>query len=69
MKVVFTGCDERQKRFGNYTGDTDKLEVGRVYEVTEIEVHSWHTKYYLVGFEGSFNSVCFDEFADERGKE
>jgi len=66
MKVVFTGCTEHQKRFGNNTGDTDKLEVGKVYEVKEIEVHSWHTKYYLEGLEGSFNSVCFNQFTDER---
>ena len=59
MKVVFTGCSEEQKRFGNHTGDPNELEVGKVYEVRKEEEHSWHTKYYLKGFEGSFNSICF----------
>jgi L-ascorbate metabolism protein UlaG (beta-lactamase superfamily) len=66
MKVVFTGCSDHQRRWGNNAGDTDKLEVGKVYEVQEVEVRSWHTKYYLEGFKGSFNSVCFDKFTDER---
>jgi len=26
-----------------------------------VEVHSWHTKVFLKGFKGSFNSVCFKE--------
>jgi hypothetical protein len=66
MKVVFIGCSEEQKRFGNHTGDPNELEVGKVYEVRKEEEHTWHTKYYLEGFEGSFNSVCFDKLTDER---
>ena len=57
-KVTFEGCDARQKFFGNHTGSTDKLVVGEQYEVSFVEVHSWHTK---VLFKDSFNSVCFKE--------
>jgi len=64
MKVIFTGCSIEQKRFGNHTGDINELEVGKVYEVRKEEEHTWHTKYYLKGFEGSFNSVCFADWHD-----
>jgi len=36
------------------------LEVGKEYEVDNIEVHSWHTKVYLKGFSKPFNSVHFE---------
>lgn len=64
MKVTFNGCDEQQKRFGNNTGNVEQLEVGKSYDVENVEVHSWHTKYYLCGIDGSFNSVCFDKEED-----
>lgn len=37
------------------------LTVGQVYEVDGEEVHSWHTKIWLVGFLQPFNSVHFEE--------
>lgn len=58
--VIFRGCTEEQKRWGNNTGDVSSLIVGCRYVVEREEVHSWHTKIFLVGREGSFNSVCFD---------
>lgn len=60
-KVIFIGCDEDQKRWGNHDGDISILEIGKSYDVERIEVHSWHTKVYLIGIEGSYNSVCFEE--------
>lgn len=59
-RYKFKGCSEIQKSWGNYTGDITELVVGREYKVINIEVHSWHTKIYLEGLEGSFNSVCFE---------
>lgn len=59
--VIFIGCSEDQRRLGNHTGDASKLVVGNNYQIEKEEVHSQHTKVYLVGFEGSFNSVCFEE--------
>lgn len=60
MDVVFTGCTKEQCRFGGHTGDPNKLVIGKTYNVVAQEVHSWTTKYYLEGYEGSFNSVCFE---------
>lgn len=60
-KVVFTGCDEDQQRFGRYTGDTSQLVIGKEYTLDYVIVHDWYTEYFLEGFEGSFNSVCFEE--------
>ena len=38
------------------------LEVGKVYTVDRIEVHSWHTKVWLKEVPGKvFNSVHFEE--------
>lgn len=38
------------------------LEIGTVYELSrDPEVRSWHTRYYLKGYKGFFNSACFDQ--------
>ena len=38
------------------------LEVGKIYTVEDVEVHSRHTLVYLKEFPGvSFNSVVFEE--------
>lgn len=59
--VKFTGCDELQHRWGSHTGNFKDLTIGEIYTVKCVEVHSWHTKVFLEGSEGSFNSVCFEE--------
>lgn len=59
--VIFTGCSEDQHRWGNQTGNLEELILGSGYVVEQIKIHSHHTKVYLVGISGSFNSVCFDE--------
>ncbi len=41
------------------------LEVGKVYEVEDIEVHTCHTKIYLKGFPKPFNSVHFENIESE----
>ena len=61
MKVKFIGCSDDQHNWGGHTGNYKELIVGNVYTIDKIEVHSWHTKYWLSGIEGSFNSVCFNE--------
>ena len=58
--IVFTGCDDMQHGFGSHTGNYKLLQIDSSYVIEHIEVHSWHTKLYLVGYEGSFNSVCFE---------
>ena len=38
------------------------LTVGQIYNVTDVEVHSWHTLISLKEFPGyQFNSVQFEE--------
>lgn len=57
--VVFTGCSPEQQRFGEYS-DHSILKISCEYQVTEVEVHSYHTRVKLSGIDGWFNSVCFD---------
>jgi len=45
---------------GSHTGDVSELVVGEKYIVEKEEIHSWHTKVFLKGIDGSFNSTCFD---------
>lgn len=68
MKAIFVGCSEEQLRFGCNTGDPSCLIPGAIYEVVAQEVHSCHTKYYLDGYEGSFNSVCFELMEEANGR-
>lgn len=51
---------ESQTQWGNQTPTEGNLEIGKRYEVAEIEVHSSHTKVHLKDFPGkTFNSVVF----------
>lgn len=59
-KVKFTGASESQKNWGSYTGNYDDLIEGNEYLIDHTEVHSSHTKVYIEGIEGNFNSVCFE---------
>jgi len=59
--VKFIGCSESQHNFGNHTGNYNNLVIGKEYVVEKTEVHSWHTKVYLKGIVGNFNSVCFEK--------
>ena len=54
-----------QIRWGSNDNPNTVLTVGNVYEVSSWEVHSWHTKVRLVGFEHlRFNSVNFTEVCE-----
>lgn len=35
------------------------LELDAVYDIRDIDIHSYHTRIYLVGFDGWFNSANF----------
>lgn len=51
---------EAQTNWGANDPTEGCLEVGKAYEVSEIEVHSFHTKIHLKDFPGKkFNSVVF----------
>ena len=60
-KVRYIGTSSDQVRWGSNTDPRSLLTVGVIYEVEEEEIHSWHTKLYLKGIEGKFNSVSFEE--------
>lgn len=55
--VEYLGCTPEQVRWGN--NDWPPCILGRIYEVTHVDVHSQHTKIQLKGMVGKFNSVCF----------
>ena len=49
-----------------YSCDYELLEIGKLYTVTNVDVHSWHTMITLKEFPGKeFNSVLFAESEDE----
>jgi hypothetical protein len=65
-RVRYTGdASDDQVRWGGNDDPRGVLEPGAEYVVEEEEVHTWHTKYHLVGVPGlRFNSV---HFADVEG--
>lgn len=57
--VVFLGCSRHQIQWGNNDDPNPLLTEGEVYIISDVEVHSQHTKIQLEGIVGKFNSVCF----------
>lgn len=43
------------------TGNVSLLKKGQLYEIKDFKVFDFHTDIELEGFEGTFNSVWFDE--------
>ena len=60
-KVKYTGSTETQVRWGNNDNPVGVLFEGDTYYVERVEIHTWHTKLYLRGVYGKFNSVCFEK--------
>lgn len=60
-KVIFVGCSVDQINWGSNDDPNKSLSIGAVYTISEVDVHSWHTKISLEGFSGRFNSVCFEK--------
>jgi hypothetical protein len=60
-KMKYTGCSDEQVRWGGNADPRGLLVEGEEYEIEKTEVHPWHTKVKLKGFDGWFNSVCFDQ--------
>jgi len=58
-KVKFTSADDDQINWGSNDDPRPLLNTEDVYEIESVEVHSWHTKIYLKGIKGKFNSVSF----------
>jgi len=61
--VRFIGASDEQVKWGGNDDPRGILKVGSIYEVSEVEVHNWHTKIQLVSSIDDnlkFNSVCFE---------
>ncbi len=57
-KVVYTargGLQASVDRANEY------LTLGETYEVDHIDLWSWHSDVYLVGFDKGFNTALFEE--------
>jgi|JI9StandDraft_1071089.scaffolds.fasta_scaffold07376_4 hypothetical protein len=59
-RVRFLGASTAQIAWGDNDDPNPVLTVGEVYEVEDFVVHSWHTKLWLKGVEGKFNSASFE---------
>ena len=60
-KVTYIGATEEQINWGGNDDPREILEIDKQYTVDHKEIHSWHTKIYLVEFpEHKFNSICFE---------
>ena len=61
QKVKFKGdVTIEQIKWGNHTDPEGILEKDKIYTIKDIDIHSWHTRIYLGGISGYFNSVWFE---------
>lgn len=60
-EVKYIGCSDEQVRWAGHVDPRGVLEESATYTVERVSIHSWHTKVYLVGFSGHFNSVCLEK--------
>lgn len=65
-KVVYIGSTDSQVNWGASDDPRGKLARGNQYVVDETEIHTWHTKVRLVGIEGRFPSVSFEDALTHR---
>lgn len=69
MIVKYIGATDSQVKWGGNDDPRGILVEGNIYEVIDKEVHSWHTKYTLGGFEQyQFNSVSFEPITEVKSK-
>lgn len=64
-RLKYIGATDEQVKWGNNDDPRGRLIEGEFYEVADKEVRSFHTKISLVGHEGKFNSVCFEDSEDD----
>ena len=66
-RVKFISCDQDQIRWGNNDDPNGLLKPNETYVVDRTEVHSSHTKVFLMKFPNKkFNSVCFENVSRGR---
>ncbi len=60
-KVKFVKSNKEAVNWGTNVDPDKHLIKGNTYEVTGVDIHAWHTKITLKGFENYvFNSVHFE---------
>lgn len=57
--VSFISCSKHQIQWGNNDDPNPILTEGETYQIEDVDIHSYHTKIKLKGYDGWFNSVCF----------
>ena len=60
-KVIFTECTQEQINWGTNDDPNEILTKDKIYVVSDVDIHSSHTKLTLDGIKGRFNSVCFNK--------
>jgi hypothetical protein len=66
-RVKFTKKATKEEiAWGSNDDPNELLVLGSEYTVASIEVHSFHTKLYLEGVEGRFNTGSFEPCEDEK---
>ena len=69
QQVKYIGASDEQVRFGNGSDPRPVLTVGKIYDLESRDMYPSHTKFKLVGVEGKFNSVWFEEVNGNGGKD
>ena len=60
VRYVPSDGDEERAAWGNNKNPAGVLDPTLAYTVERVEVHSWHTKLWLVDVGGPFNSSHFE---------
>jgi hypothetical protein len=61
MRVKYIGASQAQVNWGSCDDPRELLKIGKIYEVSGIRVHSYHTKVSLTDFDGWFPSGGFED--------
>lgn len=69
MRVRYLGCTDDQVTYGGHDDPRRVLIVGEVYRVKSRTLRDWSTSVRLVGIQGQFNSVCFEDVAERETQE
>ena len=59
-RIKFISSSKDQVNWGSNNDPNEILNTDTIYEIEDVEVHSWHTKISIVGIKGKFNSVSFE---------
>jgi len=60
MVIMNSYPSEDQINWGGNDNPKGLIELNKPYKVSNIDVHTWHTKINLEGIKGQFNSISFN---------